>query len=89
MRGHCNVAGFNQLASYLYGYPFGLDFSRGYPRYNPGEYTCVDLLRDKDTDAALVLSADLVCHIPADAAEYMAQIPTICIDIAPCPQPQS
>ncbi|WP_321418963.1 formylmethanofuran dehydrogenase subunit B [uncultured Methanomethylovorans sp.] len=85
LRGHCNVAGFNQLATYLYGYPFGLDFSRGYPRYNPGEYTCVDLLREKDTDATLVMCADLVDHIPAETAEYMAQIPTICIDIAPCP----
>ncbi|NJD77059.1 MAG: formylmethanofuran dehydrogenase subunit B [Candidatus Methanoperedens sp.] len=28
LRGHCNVAGFNQIASYLYGYPFGIDFAR-------------------------------------------------------------
>lgn len=85
LRGHCNVAGFNQIASYLYGYPFGLDFSRGYPRYNPGEFTAVDLLREKDVDAALVVSADLASHLPAACAEYLAEIPTICIDIAPCP----
>jgi formylmethanofuran dehydrogenase subunit B len=85
LRGHCNVAGFNQMASYLYGYPFGLDFARGYPRYNPGEYTAVDLLREKDVDAALVLSADLVSHFPAPCAEYLAEIPTVTIDIAPCP----
>jgi formylmethanofuran dehydrogenase subunit B len=85
LRGHCNVAGFNQIASYLYGYPFGLDFSRGYPRYNPGEYTAVDLLREKDVDAALVVSADLVSHFPAACAEYLASIPVVCIDIAPCP----
>jgi len=85
LRGHCNVAGFNQIASYLYGYPFGLDFSRGYPRYNPGEFTAVDLLRDKDVDAAFILSADLVSHFPAACAEYLAEIPVACIDIAPCP----
>jgi formylmethanofuran dehydrogenase subunit B len=85
LRGHCNVAGFNQIASYLYGYPFGLDFARGYPRYNPGEYTAVDLLREKDVDAALIVSADLVSHFPASCAEYMAEIPVACIDIAPCP----
>ncbi len=85
LRGHCNVAGFNQIASYLYGYPFGLDFSRGYPRYNPGEYTAVDLLRDKDVDAALILSADLVSHFPAICGKYLAEIPVACIDIAPCP----
>jgi len=85
LRGHCNVAGFNQIASYLYGYPFGLDFSRGYPRYNPGEFTAVDLLREKDVDAALIVSADLASHFPAACTEYLAEIPVVCIDIAPCP----
>ena len=85
LRGHCNVAGFNQIASYLYGYPFGLDFSRGYPRYNPGEFTAVDLLRERDVDAALIVSADPVSHFPAACAKYLAEIPVACIDIAPCP----
>jgi len=85
LRGHCNVAGFNQIATYLYGYPFGLDFARGYPRYNPGEYTAVDLLREKDVDAALIVSADPVSHFPASCAQYLAEIPVACIDIAPCP----
>jgi len=85
LRGHCNVAGFNQIASYLYGYPFGLDFARGYPRYNPGEYTMVDVLRNRDVDAAFVMCADLVCHTPADCASYLAEIPMVCLDIAPCP----
>ena len=85
LRGHCNVAGFNQIASYLYGFPFGLDFARGYPRYNPGEYTAVDVLRDHDVDAAFILSADLVSHFPAACSEYLAKIPVACIDIAPCP----
>ncbi len=85
LRGHCNVAGFNQIASYLYGFPFGLDFARGYPRYNPGEYTAVDVLREQDVDAAFILSADLVSHFPAVCSEYLAQIPVACIDIAPCP----
>lgn len=85
LRGHCNVAGFNQIASYLYGYPFGIDFARGFPRYNPGEYTSVDVLREKDVDAAFVMSADLVSHFPATCAEYLKEIPMACIDIAPCP----
>ncbi|MBN2488439.1 MAG: formylmethanofuran dehydrogenase subunit B [Methanosarcinaceae archaeon] len=85
LRGHCNVAGFNQIASYLYGYPFGLDFMKGYPRYNPGEYTTVDVLRERDVDAAFVMCADLVNHTPADCASYLAEIPMVCLDIAPCP----
>ncbi len=85
LRGHCNVAGFNQVAAYMYGYPFGLDFMRGHPRYNPGEFTTVDVLREKDVDAAFVMCADLVSHIPADCAAYLARIPMVCLDIAPCP----
>jgi formylmethanofuran dehydrogenase subunit B len=27
--GHCKVAGFNLVASYMYGFPFGLVFTRG------------------------------------------------------------
>lgn len=85
LRSNCNVAGFNQVASYMYGYPFGLDFMRGYPRYNPGEFTTVDLLREKDIDAAFVICTDLLNQIPADCAAYLAEIPLICLDIAPCP----
>jgi len=85
LRGYCNVAGFNQVASYMYGYPFGLDFTRGHPRYNPGEFTTVDVLREKDVDAALVICADLLNQIPADCAAYLAKIPMISLDILPCP----
>jgi formylmethanofuran dehydrogenase subunit B len=80
LRGYCNAAGFSQTASYLYGYPFGLDFARGYPRYNPGEFTTVDLLRERDVDSALLISSNLDAYLPAVCAEYLAEIPLICID---------
>ena len=83
LRGSCNVAGFIQVASYMYGYPFGLDFMRGYPRYNPGEFTAVDVLREKDVDAAFVMCADLLNLIPADCSAYLAEIPLVCLDLAP------
>lgn len=85
IRSHCNAAGFNQVASYMYGYPFGLDFMRGCPRYNPGEFTTVDLLREKDVDAAFVICADLLSQVPPDCAAYLAEIPLICLDTVPCP----
>lgn len=80
LRSHCNTGGFSQVASSLYGYPFGLDFSRCYPRYNPGEYTAVDLLRERDIDAALLISSGLDSHLPMDCMKYLAEIPTISID---------
>ena len=69
----------------MYGYPFGLDFTRGYPRYNPGEFTTVDVLREKDVDAAFVICSDLLNQIPADCAAYLAEIPLIYMDTIPCP----
>ena len=80
LRSYCNTSGFNQTASSLYGYPFGLDFARGYPRYNPGEFTTVDLLREREIDAALLVSSNLDAHLPAACLEYLAEIPSICID---------
>jgi formylmethanofuran dehydrogenase subunit B len=80
LRNNCNTGGFNQIACSLYGYPFGLDFSRGYPRYNPGEFTTVDLLRDRDVDAALLISSGLDAHLPMNCLEYLAELPVVSID---------
>jgi formylmethanofuran dehydrogenase subunit B len=42
MRGHGNVTGADNVVSWRTGYPFGVNLSRGYPRFNPGEYTTSD-----------------------------------------------
>lgn len=89
LRGHCNVNGFNQIASYMYGYPYGLDFSRGYPRYNPGEFTATDVLRDGEVDAIFLMAADLGAHMPRDCVKKINDIPMVCIDIAPGPSTTS
>ncbi|MBA2853582.1 formylmethanofuran dehydrogenase subunit B [Methanococcus maripaludis] len=85
IRGHCNVAGFNVLASYLYGFPFGLDFAKGYPRYNPGEFTANDVLREKEVDCAFIMASDVGAHYPQDSVSHLKNIPVITLDIAPCP----
>ena len=36
MRGHFNVTGVNIVFTWQTGYPYAVDFSHGYPRYNPG-----------------------------------------------------
>ena len=58
VRGHGNVTGADNVMSWQTGFPFGVNFSRGYPRFNPGEFTTVDLLARGDADAALVIAAD-------------------------------
>ena len=54
--------------------------SRGYPRFNPGEFSTVDLLVRGDCDAALVLGADPGATMPQPAIDHLARIPTIVLD---------
>jgi formylmethanofuran dehydrogenase subunit B len=80
MRGHGNVTGIDNVLGWQTGYPFGVNFSLGYPRFNPGEYTVVDLLSRGETDAALVVAADPVSSLPARAVRRLSEIPMISLD---------
>jgi formylmethanofuran dehydrogenase subunit B len=80
MRGHYNVAGANSVTTWQTGYPYGVDFARGYPRYNPGEYTAVDLLAKGEADAAIIIASDPGATFPADSVRNMAKIPVITLD---------
>lgn len=80
MRGHGNVTGSDAVMQWTTGYPFGVDFSRGYPRYNPGEFSAVDLLSRGEVDAALVLGADPGATMPQPAIDQLARIGTIVLD---------
>jgi formylmethanofuran dehydrogenase subunit B len=80
MRGHGNVTGSDVVLRWTTGYPFGVSLSRGYPRFNPGEFSTVDLLVRGDNDAALVLGADPGATMPQPAIDHLARIPTIVLD---------
>jgi formylmethanofuran dehydrogenase subunit B len=80
MRGHGNVTGVDNVMAWQTGYPFGVNFSLGYPRFNPGEYTAVDVLSRGEADAALVVASDPVSSLPAKAARHLAAVPTIALD---------
>jgi formylmethanofuran dehydrogenase subunit B len=80
MRGHGNVTGSDVVMRFTTGYPFGVNLCRGYPRYNPGEFSTVDLLVRGDNDAALVLCADPGATMPQPGIEHLARIPTIVLD---------
>jgi formylmethanofuran dehydrogenase subunit B len=80
MRGHGNVTGADVVLRWTTGYPFGINLCRGYPRYNPGEFSTVDLLVRGDVDAALILGADPGATMPQPAIDHLARIPTIVLD---------
>ncbi len=80
VRGHGNVTGADNVVSWQTGYPFGVNFSRGYPRFNPGEFTTVDLLARREADAAMIIASDPGSNFPKAAIEHLKSIPVIALD---------
>ncbi|MBE0519583.1 molybdopterin-dependent oxidoreductase [Candidatus Bathyarchaeota archaeon] len=80
MRGHFNVTGVDTVFTWQTGYPYAVDFSLGYPRYNPGETSVVDILLRGESDAALIVASDPVASFPKKVAEQLVKNPLIVID---------
>ncbi len=80
MRGHFNVTGANMVLTWQTGFPFGVDFSLGYPRYNPGETSVVEILTRHESDAFLAVASDPVAGFPKVAVEHLVKNPLIVID---------
>jgi len=80
MRGHFNVTGADTVFTWQTGYPYAVDLSLGYPRYNPGETSVIDILLRRDSDAALVVASDPVANFPRKVVEHLVRNPLIVID---------
>jgi formylmethanofuran dehydrogenase subunit B len=80
MRGHFNVTGANTVSTWQTGYPYAVDFSQGYPYYNPGETSVIDILRRGESDASLIVASDPVAHFPKTAIQHLVKNPLIVID---------
>ena len=80
VRGHGNVTGADNVVSWQTGYPFGVNFNRGYPRFNPGEFTTVDMLARGEADSALIIATDPAANFPARAIGHLKKIPLVVLD---------
>jgi formylmethanofuran dehydrogenase subunit B len=80
VRGHGNVTGADNVVSWQTGYPFGVNFSRGYPRFNPGEFTTVDTLANGHADAAMFIASDPASNFPKKAIAHLKSIPIVVLD---------
>jgi formylmethanofuran dehydrogenase subunit B len=79
-RGHGNVTGADNVVAWRTGYPFGVNLARGYPRFNPGEYTASDVLARGEADAALIIASDPMANFSQPAREHLASIPYVALD---------
>lgn len=80
MRGHYNVTGFNEVLTWETGFPYAVDFCRGYPKYNPGETSVIDVLSRGEVDAALIVASDPIAHFPKEITKRLMNMPIVAID---------
>ncbi|MFO0935167.1 MAG: formylmethanofuran dehydrogenase subunit B [Gemmataceae bacterium] len=80
MRRSGDVAGADSVLAWQTGYPFGVDFSRGFPRYNPGEFTGPERLARGEPDCCLFIGGATAKDFPPAAREHLSKIPVIVLD---------
>jgi formylmethanofuran dehydrogenase subunit B len=57
-----------------------VNMSRGYPRFNPGEYTTSDTLARGEADAAMIIASDPMANFSQAARNRLGSIPFIALD---------
>jgi formylmethanofuran dehydrogenase subunit B len=82
MRRYGDVAGADSVLAWQTGYPFGVNLSRGYPRYNPGEFTAPEMLARGEPDACLLVGSETAADFPPAALGHLRCIPVISLDSA-------
>jgi formylmethanofuran dehydrogenase subunit B len=84
MRRFGDVAGADSVLAWQTGYPFGVNLARGYPRYNPGEFTGPELLSRGEVDLCLVVGAEAADFPPA-LVEDLRRVPVILLNAPDAP----
>ena len=80
MRVPGDVAGADSVLCWQTGFPFSVNLARGYPRYNPGEYTANNLLERREADAVLLVGSEGVGKLSAAARRHLQTTANIVLD---------
>jgi formylmethanofuran dehydrogenase subunit B len=80
MRRLGDVAGADSVLTWQAGYPFAVNFARGYPRYNPGEFSAPDLLARGEADACLFVGSETAADFPPEAIAHLRTIPVVALE---------
>jgi formylmethanofuran dehydrogenase subunit B len=75
-----DVTGADTVLAWQTGYPFSVNFFRGYARFNPGEFTAQEMLVRGDVDACLLVGSEGVSRFSESAMDGLRCIPTIVLD---------
>ena len=80
MRVAGDVSGADSVLCWQTGYPFSVSLSRGYPRYNPVEFSAADMLERGEPDVAVLVGSASLESFPPAALDHLKKIPTILLD---------
>jgi formylmethanofuran dehydrogenase subunit B len=83
MRVPGDVTGADIVLTWQTGYPFSVNLARGYPRYNPGEFSAHEMLERGEVDAALFVGSEAIPRLADAAVAHLRRIPTIVLDYPP------
>lgn len=75
-----DVTGADSVLCWQTGYPFSVSLSRGYPRYNPGEYSANEMLQRGEADCCLLVGSEGVQQFSEGALQQLQRIPLIVLD---------
>jgi formylmethanofuran dehydrogenase subunit B len=75
-----DVAGADSVLCWTTGFPFSVNLARGYPRYNPGEYSANEVLERREADACVLIGSEGVGQLSTAAQESLVRVPTIVLD---------
>ncbi len=80
MRLYGDVAGADCVLCWQTGYPFSVNLARGYPRFNPEEFSAVGLLERQEVDACVIVGSETLDQFPESALAHLRRIPTVVLD---------
>ncbi len=75
-----DVTGADAVLCWLTGFPFAVNMSRGFPRYNPGEYSANDLLERGEADSCVFVGSEPFGDLSPRAQRVVEELPTIALD---------
>jgi formylmethanofuran dehydrogenase subunit B len=75
-----DVAGADAVLCWLTGFAFAVNLARGYPRYNPGEYSANELLERNEVDACVFVGSESFSDLSPAAQQVASRLPTIALD---------
>jgi formylmethanofuran dehydrogenase subunit B len=75
-----DVTGADLILAWQTGYPFSVNLGRGYPRYNPGEFSAWRMLERREADACLLVGSEGVARFSDRARDELRRLPVVVLD---------